>query len=676
MELLYIWIDKYRTFEKQGFNFSGKFDVKYEDGKIDITKNEEFINIYPKHITGISGLFGKNAVGKTSILDLIGMMIEARFTNNEMTEKKEKDPHIKSSYGQRAKQEKKKYVASYFLIYYYGVNGDGEDIFVFETNNSKQYIELFANSSKVTEDVSGRGKDIDYFDGKGWLPFVFTKMGSELILKNNTHKYNDGIIEDVSIILFKKRFKNLKGIDYYKNGEEVRISLKRRNIVLKSNYMFKKIVFLVSQMKTNCSGLYRNSEYILYIDMNDVYTYMLDEKEPNYFDIDKTIKEYNSFDIGGFTENQKTVVEFVYKYLIYAFYSIIYSRGKFDEKQRTYITDIKDVEMEGNSYENIKDYYHKIMEYVFRYLGNEKVSLDEFIRIEKAIENILEKKTELGINIKYNENRFSIAFNKESKIDEMEDFFIFFVDESEHKDDEEGISIMQNFIESRIDNLSEGEFENLSIYAALDEQININMLEKKKYILLLDEIEQSMHPEMCRQLISNLILYLKSYKNKEFQIILSSHSPFVVSDIPCENVVYLQREGEQSIVTKPKINTFGANIHTLLKDSFFMDSTIGGFAESRIKTILEVVNAEYKSKQFAVDILKKNLDIQLQEAEVCDYIEKIISSIGEDIIRNHLQKKYETWKEAALTKEEKKKIYQVQVEELQQKITELGEEDE
>jgi hypothetical protein len=67
-------------------------------------------------------------------------------------------------------------------------------------------------------------------------------------------------------------------------------------------------------------------------------------------------------------------------------------------------------------------------------------------------------------------------------------------------------------------------------------------------------------------------------------IILITHSPFILSDIPLPKVLFLE-EGRQK---EKKMNTFGGNIGEMLYDSFFMDSTIGAFAEEKIKRLIKI----------------------------------------------------------------------------------------
>ena len=60
-------------------------------------------------------------------------------------------------------------------------------------------------------------------------------------------------------------------------------------------------------------------------------------------------------------------------------------------------------------------------------------------------------------------------------------------------------------------------------------------------LLLLDEVDLYMHPEWQRNFLHYLSEQLKEeYKGKHIQIIISTHSPLVLSDIPYGNIIYLE----------------------------------------------------------------------------------------------------------------------------------------
>lgn len=135
MELLYIYIDKYRTFEKQKISFSNKFVVNYnEDGcTLSIKENEDYFDLYPNNIINISGILGKNASGKSSLLSLIGTKIDERHRAQEIFAGEEKNPHEKFDIFLPKKSsglDNIQYSSSYFLLYYIGKDSEGLPIFV------------------------------------------------------------------------------------------------------------------------------------------------------------------------------------------------------------------------------------------------------------------------------------------------------------------------------------------------------------------------------------------------------------------------------------------------------------------------------------------------------------------------------------------------------------------
>ena len=67
---------------------------------------------------------------------------------------------------------------------------------------------------------------------------------------------------------------------------------------------------------------------------------------------------------------------------------------------------------------------------------------------------------------------------------------------------------------------------------------------------------------------------------KSINVIIATHSPFVLTDILTQNTLYLSK-GERKTVEQ---QTFGANYYDMLHDSFFFkDTALGGVATKRIK---------------------------------------------------------------------------------------------
>ena len=111
--------------------------------------------------------------------------------------------------------------------------------------------------------------------------------------------------------------------------------------------------------------------------------------------------------------------------------------------------------------------------------------------------------------------------------------------------------------------------------------------------IILEEIELYFHPEYQRSFIYSLISLLESsgisVNITDVNILIVTHSPFILSDIPKSNVLFLKDGSPDS---KMQENTFGSNIHSMLKNGFFLPSLpIGEFAYEKINGLFERLNS-------------------------------------------------------------------------------------
>jgi hypothetical protein len=150
----------------------------------------------------------------------------------------------------------------------------------------------------------------------------------------------------------------------------------------------------------------------------------------------------------------------------------------------------------------------------------------------------------------------------------------------------------------------------------------------KNILILIDEWDQYMHPNYQRRGITELIKFIEElFEGYSVQIIMTSNAPYMLSDMP-NNCVVPMKGG---VVTEVLGATFGTNIHTLLKNQFFMETTIGEFAKQKINDIynkLKKLNSlNYKGKSVIDNEEKSN-------------IKAIISIIGEPLVRTRLLEMY------------------------------------
>lgn len=162
----------------------------------------------------------------------------------------------------------------------------------------------------------------------------------------------------------------------------------------------------------------------------------------------------------------------------------------------------------------------------------------------------------------------------------------------------------------------------------------------KNVNIIFDEIELYAHPDFQRTFINDLLESLKVIVAKDhfINIIFITHSPFILSDIPKQNVLFLEVDGKTK-KAKPSFyegdNTFGANIHEMFTNGFFMESTKGEFALSKIKEFLNFYQKVFDAKENEIPKLKDAYILKSGNFKL------MVNLIGEiqikTILENHIQ---------------------------------------
>lgn len=228
---------------------------------------------------------------------------------------------------------------------------------------------------------------------------------------------------------------------------------------------------------------------------------------------------------------------------------------------------------------------------------------------------------------------------------------------------------------SNFNELSSGEKQR--IYAAtnlLYHLININsvshdLMVHYNYVnIIFDEVELYFHPDMQRKFLKYLLRYLKWAGLENIfglNFCFVTHSPFILSDIPSNNILFLETAEDIELASRNiklgTLKTFGANIHELLMNGFFMSQTLGDFALDEIREIkdffdvlekiengdeqkFEELKTRYQEKRlrfhFVHDIIGEEYiksvignQIQAIEAKLKDprFVQKRIDKLNEEI---------------------------------------------
>ena len=112
-------------------------------------------------------------------------------------------------------------------------------------------------------------------------------------------------------------------------------------------------------------------------------------------------------------------------------------------------------------------------------------------------------------------------------------------------------------------------------------------------ILLLDEPDSRFHPEWSRRFIKNLTEELKKemFRKFRYQIIISTHSPLLLSDVRREDIICMNTDGKNGSVRIEKSPYgFMSNINDILLDTFFLEAPYGAWAENYVNKLLEKIS--------------------------------------------------------------------------------------
>lgn len=158
-----------------------------------------------------------------------------------------------------------------------------------------------------------------------------------------------------------------------------------------------------------------------------------------------------------------------------------------------------------------------------------------------------------------------------------------------------------------------------SVHTIEDENVAGLPLLKYKYVnVVFDEIELYFHPDLQRRFLSLIISALRNIHIEHIEgvnLLMVTHSPFVLSDIPRSNVLVLSKYREIAG------ETFCANIHDMLGQSFFMEYSMGQIAQTEIEEIFRQYN--------------KNQRINEKDLERYKYVASIV---GDEYLHSTLER--------------------------------------
>lgn len=591
MQLIYQWIDKYRSINDNNLlnnlelNFHHKYRFKY-DGKdkleFEILEKTNYIDTYYKENQYYSMIVGKNGSGKSSIFEMLYNGINISL---DMKSRKEKI--------------RDKFIAIFldkdkFLFYGFGINGQNEI-----------YVSRIESINKINLDIEYR----EYIDNLRILS-INSDFGSLENIETN----------------YEMSRERIKISDNIKKKDITTFLLDRQQAFENNSFMNANMYEAILNYSKNdfIQSFLLNYKYFKSIENNDI-----ELPQYVYFKFDIPPKNYYEYKFKKvINESSEKIKDFLIE---------------LSETLLDYYDSIK-LSSELSIFQKIESFYifYLIDKYLF-YTSDKTVFIDTLLKVDiiSKIKNINFE----NLDNLYFDYTIDIRFNPFREFLTLKDIVIA-LKNTYHKVIDHSIIIneLENQEYMRNLSLSVDSFKQIftlgQIYLSYDfypilssghQQLfktfnyileGIQKFEKngdsyqKDVLILLDEPDIRLHYEWQRNYIKWLSVFLEQFEDFNFHIIINTHSNLMLSDIPKENVIVLDRKDNKTSAKNITAQTLAQNLFENLNNDFFLDKFIGAYIEDKIK-----------------DILKKD-DITINEKE-------LISNLGEKILRVSLEMKYD-----------------------------------
>jgi hypothetical protein len=153
--------------------------------------------------------------------------------------------------------------------------------------------------------------------------------------------------------------------------------------------------------------------------------------------------------------------------------------------------------------------------------------------------------------------------------------------------------------------ISSGHKAYLNLFASLFQELKYTR--QNNLLLCIDEGDLYLHPMWQIEFFDKLLAVLPTIFPGNIQLVLTSHSPFLLSDLPKQNIAILDStiKGSSLDGIELKINTFGGNLYDLYSEPFFLgQKRTSDFAYRKIKDLINAVENKPISKNDKLEFMK------------------------------------------------------------------------
>jgi predicted ATPase len=575
--LVYLWVEKYKNIEDTEINFTLDYELKRDDtnkvlslDKTHFGKLCDESNNPLANLDAFTALIGENGSGKSNLIELISFI----YTTGKF-------PDVISDSGAK----------SFCVIEQQGEEGSS---FFFISPNSDEYAAQYSMSlgiafSQKLATFNEFGKTILYHPLNDLAAGTSSHVvfNSVKIAANPFKKLLSGVSNSELAKKFAHNKFQLSHLSTFKHISENTFS---RFVILFSEVKFK--IITNESFHKQFSIFSKNTAYV---------------------------KLYNDF-ISEIEKGEVSKDQFLLSYMFLTSISAVQNSANYSDVPYL-VALMLTCELFIDDIEAIKPFEKDIIKYLNKE-GRHRLQADLKSHYDKMV-----IKFDL-FNLEYNDiNGSHLAIQlSHLEINSAVDYIC-----SEEWFDFEGQtrSFQGAGIPLKVDGLSSGE---ISVIHFLNE-LKTELTESgSSCVVILDEPENSFHPEWQRCLISILIEMCQQL-NVNPQIIISSHSPFILSDILEGKALLLCREKEidgkiQRANGENLKKSFAANIHEMLSNGFFLKNTIGDSAKDKIAEVVFFINNPNKQSK-----LGDTIDRRISASQL------IIDHVGDQLLSSELTKR-------------------------------------
>lgn len=583
MQLIYLWVGHFRNIDDKEFHFSPQFKVKFVSDKygtqLSILQQKQS-SIFDGKIKNVSVLIGKNGSGKSNILDLLGHRIKER--------KKLHRPQDK-----------------YFLMYHYS-----RDVFVIEGRDFSVIKALVDN----------------YPDSPNGFPVVSEPYSMKVELKKN------GRLQFLEFLQFDSKhdavhifnIRNTFSTDYdlmsFEADSEGSLFFNRWNINPKRIGDYAKYKLLIDFQQPQGE----NAKRSLFYGLDEVKLIIRNAVNQVHEEIEMQYRYSSVHFYSDNNQNKEPPIEvkraFLFKLMQDNLDALLHDlrdgEPKIKNSKVHYDRTLKSLRDLPYVPGEERAYLLTALKIAFDCMKKKYKSLDTdpFYKAFEKLVSLLD-----SLNTRWFTSTETIEVDVNTKELSQVTNLLKYIDSCKFNDD--GMNYLSGCIEVSIKPLSSGEETFLNLFASVYFALSLHAHSSKDHaLLLLDEPDQNMHPEWSRRILFELFQLLNiPGEYRSYQLIVSTHSPFIVSDVPKSCVTALTKDDNGYCSIQSFGETFGSNIHTLLTEDFFMDATIGEFALHKINQII---------RQLQGDVALTTEDFRR--------LEEVILNVGEPILRSKL----------------------------------------